>query len=101
MVPLCNGLLQYAIYMYYGPMKSKYISLALPLDMHSLIELCLSRICSNIPNYVTISQIHDSNGTSLTGAVTICYLHVLQAYGKQIYYSCLATRHASTKFIVY
>jgi hypothetical protein len=65
MVPLCNRLLQYAIYMYYGPMESKYISLPLPLDMHSLILLCLSSIWSNIPNYVTISPIHGSNGTSL------------------------------------
>jgi hypothetical protein len=65
MVLLCNRLLQYGIYMYYGHMESKYISLAWPLDMHPPILLCLSSIWSNIPNYLTISQIHVSNGTSL------------------------------------
>jgi hypothetical protein len=71
--------------MYYGPMESKYISLAWPLDMHPLILLCLSDIWSNIPNYVTISQIHGSNGTSLPKTATICYIHVQWTYGKQTY----------------
>jgi hypothetical protein len=62
MVILCLRLLQYAIYIFYGHIDSKHVSLAWPIAMHPPTLVCLSSIWSSIPNYVTISQIDGSNG---------------------------------------